>query len=508
MLDVRYYLSLFLRRLPLFLVVAVLISAVAITLAVTLPPSYISNSRLAVERPKIDDPSGRLAPELAQLQIAQGKLMTRANLLMIADIVRPIPDQDNKSPDEIENWMRSHTTLWSRARQGEATFLDIGFEARDPEHAAWVLEEYLKIMAQIGADEGVENATQKLQFFERLEIELRQKLADQNARILEFKSNNLNALPESLDARLNQQSIVQDRIAQFDRDRTIQQDQRVRLMQFFESTGNVPGTSGGPNLTPEQQQLRDLQAQLNDALALYSSEHPQVRVLEAKIKQLEQVVRLQPVPKTEPGTTGNPLLDAQLADIDSRIADIESQKNDALTQLAAIEATIEQTPINAIRLEELTLERDNIQSQYTDVRGKLADAAASKEIIAGNQGQRVVVIEPPSVPDQPSKPDRLIIAAGGSFFGILAGVGAVVLLLIFDQSIHRPQDLVTRLNVAPLATIPNVVTAGDRVRARMRALGWCAAVLIGISVIVYAVHVYYQPLDEFFLPFIEKLGIA
>ncbi|MDA7965971.1 hypothetical protein [Ruegeria sp.] len=504
----RYYLSLFLRRLPIFLVVAVLISGVAISLAMTLPPAYVSNSRLAVERPKIDDPSGRLAPELAQLQIAQGKLMTRANLLMIADIVRPIPDQNNKSPDEIENWMRSHTSLWSRARQGEATFLDISFEARDPEHAAWVLDEYLKIMAQIGADEGVENATQKLEFFERLEVELRQKLADQNARILEFKSSNLDALPESLDVRLNQQGIVQDRIVQFDRDRAVLQDQRVRLMQIFESTGRVAGTPSGPNLTPEQQQLRDLRAQLNDALALYSSEHPQVRVLEAKIKQLEQVVRLQPVQKTEPGTTGNPLLDTQLADIDARIADIDSQKKDALKQLAGIEATIEQTPINGIRLDELMLERDNIQIQYNDVRGKLADAAASKEIIAGNQGQRVVVIEPPSIPDQPSKPNRLIIAAGGTFFGIMAGIGIVVLLLILDQSIHRPQDLVARLNVTPLATIPNVVTAGDRVRARLRGLAWGVAVLIGISVIVYAVHIYYQPLDEIFLPFIEKLGIA
>ncbi len=508
MLDVRYYFSLFMRRFPLLLIIAVAISAVAITVAQTLPPSYVSAAKLAVERPKIDDPSGQLAPELAQLQIAQGKLMTRANLLAIADLVQPVPDQANKSPDEIESWMRSKTYIWARARRGEATFMDISFEAQQAEHAAWVLEEYLKIINQISIDEGVENAAQKLGFFERLETELREKLADQNARILAFKTENINALPETLDTRLGQQSTLLDRIAQYERDRSVLQDQRVRLIQIFESTGQVSGSAVTPNLTPEQQQLRVLQAQLNDELAVKSSEHPQVKVLIAKVRQLEQVVSLQPAPQAQPGTTGNPLLDSQLADIDSRIADIEAQKTDALLQLERIEATIDQTPINAIQLEELTLERDNIQRQYTDVRAKLADAAASKEIVEGNQGQRVVVLEPPSIPDAPSKPNRLLIAVGGSFFGIMTGVALIILLMLLDQSVHRPQDLVSRLNVTPLATIPYIETAADRFRARMRVAAWLIAIVVGVPALLYAVHVYYQPLDAIVTPIVDSLGAA
>ena len=44
--PVRYYSSIFLRRLPYFLVVATIVSAVSVVLALTLPPTYVSQMRL------------------------------------------------------------------------------------------------------------------------------------------------------------------------------------------------------------------------------------------------------------------------------------------------------------------------------------------------------------------------------------------------------------------------------------------------------------------------------
>ena len=53
MSDLKYYFSIFLRRLHYFLVVSVVISAVAGIAAFTLPPAYESQTRLLLEGPQI-----------------------------------------------------------------------------------------------------------------------------------------------------------------------------------------------------------------------------------------------------------------------------------------------------------------------------------------------------------------------------------------------------------------------------------------------------------------------
>ena len=82
-------------------------------------------------------------------------------------------------------------------------------------------------------------------------------------------------------------------------------------------------------LTPEQIQLEALRNQLNDALAVLSPENPRVKVLKARIAQVEDVVRAQPKPlnRAKPAKTGNAMLDLQLAEIDTRIADLADQKS-------------------------------------------------------------------------------------------------------------------------------------------------------------------------------------
>ena len=54
-LDLKYYLAVFWRRFPYFLLVTALISAVGLALAAILPPVYRSTATLLVEMPQIPD---------------------------------------------------------------------------------------------------------------------------------------------------------------------------------------------------------------------------------------------------------------------------------------------------------------------------------------------------------------------------------------------------------------------------------------------------------------------
>ena len=123
------------------------------------------------------------------------------------------------------------------------------------------------------------------------------------------------------------------------------------------------------------------------------------------------------------------------------------------------------------------------------------------------RGQRIAVIEPPGVPNEPAKPKRLLIAGGGSLFGFMAGIGLIVLMEVLNRSIRQPEDLIRTLGISPIATLPYIQTRTEVVLRRGRKLLVTLMILVGITVLLYAVHSYYQPLDLIAERIMNKLGL-
>ena len=511
MANARYYLSIFLRRLPYFIIVATVISVASIILAVALPPAYVSEMKLIVEAPQISGDSGTSAasvpPSFEQLRATQQRLLTRANLLEIAERIQVLPNQDKLNPDEIVQAMLARTKVEISSVTNDPPLMKLSFEAGEATKAAAVLNEYLTLIQEQDVGARTERVTVTLQFFEQEVARLNQALAEKSAAISAFKTNNIDALPDSLQFRLSKQSDMQERLTQFDRDLMSLQNQRDLLLNLFNTTGQV-AEARLEALTPEQIQLEALGNQLNDALAVLSPENPRVKLLKARIAQVEAAVRAQPKPVTEAREqTGNAMLDLQLAEIDSRITDLADQKELVASEFDKLTASIEKTPVNTVKLDELTLDYENIQLQYNGAVDRLAKASTGERIEVMARGQRIAVIEPPGVPNEPAKPKRLLIAGGGSVFGFLAGIGLIVLLEVLNRSIRRPEDLIRTLGISPIATLPYIQTRKEVVLRRGRKILISLIILVGITVLLYAVHTYYQPLDLIAERIMNKLGV-
>jgi uncharacterized protein involved in exopolysaccharide biosynthesis len=509
MANARYYLSIFMRRLPYFMIVAAVISAASIIIAVTLPPAYVSQMQLLVEAPQITEAAAPAAANASWelLRVTQQRLLTRANLLDIATRLKVLNDQDRMNPDEIVEAMLSRTEVEILSGKNDPPLMKVSFEAPDAANAAGVLNEYLTLIQQADVGARTERATVTLEFFEQEVARLNQSLAAKSAAISAFKTDNIDALPDSLQFRLSKQSDMQERLAQFDRDMMSLKNQRELLINLFNTTGQV-AEARLEALTPEQVQLDTLRNQLNDALAVLSPENPRVKVLNARIAQMEAVVHAQPKPLTEARPeTGNAMLDLQLAEIDARITDLESQKSLVQDEFAKLTESIEKTPINTVKLDELTLDYENIQLQYNGAVDRLAKASTGERIEVAARGQRIAVVEPPGVPNQPSKPKRLLIAGGGSLFGFMAGIGLIVLLETLNRSIRRPEDLIRTLGISPIATLPYIQTRKETVLRRGRKLLIALLILLGVTALVYGVHTYYQPLDLIAERVMNKLGM-
>ena len=116
-------------------------------------------------------------------------------------------------------------------------------------------------------------------------------------------------------------------------------------------------------------------------------------------------------------------------------------------------------------------------------------------IEARSRGQRISVIEQPNVPDFPSKPNRPKIAALGAALGIAAGLALMVVMELLNTSLRRPEDLVAHLNVTPFGTIPYMRTRWETLMQRSLKVTSVLVVLAGIPAAIYAIHVYYYPID-------------
>ncbi|MCB1466298.1 MAG: hypothetical protein KDK08_03935 [Rhizobiaceae bacterium] len=511
-----YYFSIFLRRLPWFLVVATILAAVSVTVALTLPPAYVSQMRLIVESPQIPEelaPSTVRAPALEQLNVMEQKLLTRANLLDIARRLDVLPDIAKMNPDEIVTAMRARTSIRLASSRDPLPLMTISFEAPTARNAANVLNEYLTLIQKEDAEFRRGRAGETLEFFIQEIDRLGAELAEQSARILKFKEENTGDLPDSLEFRLGQQALIQERFSNLEREITTMQSQRARLVELFEQTGRVamPEEDRNP-LTPDQKVLADLQRQLDEALAVYSPEHPRVILLQKRIRQLEEKVAAASSLETEnpgpPSETQTPsMFDIQMAGVDSRIDVLSKEKDGVEAQLTRLNESIERTPSVTITLEEMERKYQTIQTQFQQSQDRLSKAQTGERIEARSRGQKISVIELPAVPSQPTKPNRVLIAAGGTAFGILAGFALVVLLEFFNNTARRPEDLVSRFGITPFTTIPYVRTKGQRYRQRGAKLLLILAILVGIPAVIYAIHIYYLPLDLLADRLMNKIGV-
>ena len=496
--NLSFYFAVFLRRIHYFLIVFLTVAAISITLARILPPSYYSEARLVVEPPVIDTSSGRPQPgqlgAAEELQIIEEQLMTRQNLLDIARRENAFENMGDMTADEIVAKMVKKTSITRIAGRGQATLMYVGFSSTDPKKAATIVNDYVSLILKNNAAEKLARANSKLEFFQRETDRLGALLQDQSAKITEFKNSNIDALPDTLNYRLSQQTTLQDQLNTIQRQLANLQEQRRNLVDLFNATGQV-GNASGNNLSPEQKTLIKLQDQLRQALAVYSPENPKVKLIQKQIEQQKAIVAGQI--SAGSGGTNNPnsLLDINLASIDSQIKILEDQHKQVTDQLAKLKDSIDRTPANAIKLGELDREYQNTQRQYNTAVANLSQASINERVQSDSKGQRIAVIEPPTVPNKPAKPNRLLIAVGGTLFGAFLGAALIALLELLNNSIRRPTEITKQLGITPIATVPYIRTPMELVMRRAVLSLVFVVVVIGIPAALYAIHTYYMPLD-------------
>ncbi len=519
MLDLRFYLALFIRRLPYFMILTVAGAAIGVALAMTLPPSYQAQARLVVESEQIPDElaaSTVRTEAREQLQIIEQRILTRDILLEMANRLNIYADRNARSgerlrPDQIVTDLRTRIRIRTTGggRGGSATLVTVSFSASSPRLASTVTNEVVTLMLEENVRMRTGVSGQTLEFFEQEVARLDEELARRGAEIIQFQEENNGALPDSLAFRRDQLTAAQQRLLQLSREEASLNDRRTNLVRLFEatgSTGNLTAASAQVQLSPAERRLRELEERLTATGAVLAFDNPRIRVLRAQIDALKEQIAAeknivtdeeaevaQDAQETE--TQKMSVYDIQLADIDSQLAFIATQRAEIETEMADLREAIEATPNNAIFLD--TLERDfaATRSQYDQAVTNRARAETGDIIEALSKGERISVIEQAVPPAEPTSPDRPKLVAAGVGGGMMLALGFIALLEFLNASIRRPQDIIKQLEITPLGTLPYIRTRRDLFRRRLLLLlilTTVSGVIVGAA---WGINEYVMPLD-------------
>ncbi|HEY0214464.1 MAG TPA: hypothetical protein VGC40_12910 [Paenirhodobacter sp.] len=410
------------------------------------------------------------------------------------------------SGDQIVLAMRAATAIKSSSGRGQVTLMTVSFDSQFSAMTVRVLDAYLTFILNEDAQYRSQRAGQTQEFFQQEVDRLGLALSEQGAKIVAFKNQNTEALPDSLEYHRNLLVSLQDRITQLDRERSGLEDQKQRLVQAYDLTGRVVGS--GAQASPQEQRLQTLRNELAELESVYASDSPRVISLKRRISQMEAAFAAASGQPAEVSVDpGKALLDAQTADIDNKIKQLGEDRAKMQDQLAAVQDRIDRTPGNSVTLEALQRDYDNIQSQYNRTTDSLSRASTGERIETLSRGQRMSVVERASQPTVPIKPNRKQLMVMGVFVGLVAATGLLVVLDLLSGKIRRSKDLVNGLGITPMVTIPMMRSSIEVRTIRIRRIILSLLIGVIVPVLLFGIHYYIIPFDELASKVAGRIGI-
>lgn len=502
--DFRFYWTLFLRRLPVMAALFLLCAGIGVALAFKLPTTYSTSARLLVEDPQIAGMQNASGDEL--LQRFEQMLLTRANLIEIANKHNVFGAPVGMTPDQIVERMRSATDIQPRRGRNSIPIMSISFEADDPRVVAAVVNDYVTLVEEENARLRARATDSTLVFFEQEVDRLNEDLNQASERIVAFKSANTNALPDSLEYRMDRQNLLQDRQARAEQEIAELRKQREQLVTLFETTGRVQAPQQR-QLSPAEQRLAQLEAERESLKAVYSDSHIKVRQIDIQIAQVRSQVAQEGGADPDADNPQESYFNLAVAQIDARVEAREKEVEALQRDLEELEASIDQTAANGIVLGDLERSYANAQSRYNAALARRDQARIDQKANSSQLGQRITVIESGSVPNSPSSPNRPVVAMGGVAAGLAAMAALFLLLELLNRTIRRPVELTNALGVTPLATIPYMETRAHFWLRRSLKLAALAVVVIAVPLALWAIDTYYKPLDLIYGRLLAQLGL-
>ena len=479
-----------------------------------IPPKYTSETVILVEAQKV--PQQFVLPNVQvdleeRLQSISQQVLSRSRLLGIINSLHLYQGLFFGSPDDQVLQMRRDIKLDlvqtppTPGRPSTLTAFKIAYTADKPQIAQQVNTQ----LAGFFIDENVRASQQQSEsttnFLDTQLTAAAASLAAQEKKIREYEGSHVGELPEQLSSNLQILSGAQGQLqAAIDaRDKALQQQAYLSSLATQYDTMGMSETSQ-PSAASTAQQMEALRADLAALEAKYTPDHPDVKKLKDTIAKMEQMQK---------DTSGTKSDDSQDSDktaatpsqvqamtpvmqIQSQLKANKMEIQSREAQIAKLEAKVNQyqarlnaTPGRQQELSDIMRNYDESKKNYDALLGKTMSSQLATSLTRQQQGDQFRIIDPPSLPEKSSFPDRFKFSLAGLGLGLalafVFGVGSEFL----DDRIRSEQDLLGAAPLPVLAEIPPLPT--EREIAAQRWKPWIAVVAAVLIAIIIPTGIWY-----------------
>jgi polysaccharide chain length determinant protein (PEP-CTERM system associated) len=481
-LDLDQYVPILRRRLWWIVIPTILLPVLAYCGSFLIPKSYTSVTLVLVERQRVADELLKpVAGEELNERLAtmREQILSRARLQPIVERFGLFPSEVGKVPmEDLLDQMRTMISVTGvRAEFGTRTGglpgFYISFTAQDPHLAQQVCSEITSIFMQENLLASKQSAQGTTDFLTGQLEGARRRLDDQDAKLAAFKERYLGQLPGQEQTNLSVLATLNARL-----DTTnqavyrAQQDETFAQSLLAQQLASRQASRSGRDPDGLEKRLGDLESHLAALEVTYTSKHPDVVRTKHEIAQVEKQLAAATSSSANDGlANGNPSqpepseiqrIRLQIRQLDDLKLEKAKEQEELQKQLRTYQTRMQMSPIVEQHYKALTRGYETAQHTYDDLLAKRTQSVMATNLVRKQEGEQFRVMDPPNLPERPSKPNRPAFALAGLIGGVALGSSLAFLFEMGDKTIRTAQDATFYLKLPVLVQIPVVLPSAKR----------------------------------------------
>lgn len=450
----------------------------------TMPDKYESRARIYVDTDSVLRPlmSGlAIQPNVGQqVSMLSRTLISRPNvekLITMADL-----DLGVRSPEQRERLIAELMSgLRIQADRGTNLF-SLSYADTRPEQAQRVVQSLMSLFVESGLGGKRQDTDAARRFIEEQITSYEQRLNEAENRLKDFRLRNMALLGSGTRDYVSQIAAMNEQLQQARLElREAENSREAMRGQLMGSADDAESLAPPPMLaTPEiDGRLDALKRILDDLLQRYTEQHPDVvgarRVIadleEQKLKQIEEM-RKAGAGASMAGFGNNSTaqqLKLALAEAEGRVASLRARVGEYESRLTQLQASALRIPELEAEMAQLNRDYSVHKSNYERLiqRRESASMGADMSAQAGIADFRV--IDPPTLPNKPSAPNRMLLLPLAGLVGLAAGFALTFLISQLRPAFSDPRAL-REVTGLPVLGAVSMLQTPARARARRRGL--------------------------------------
>ncbi len=474
------YLAILRRRWKLILIPTLLAPLVGFLISYAFTAKYTSQSLVLVEGQKV--PEGVVQPVVTQ-DLAQ-RIATMQQQVLGRNRLQPMVERmqlmrGGKNLDDVIEEIRASAQI-------EPVLTDLGqfgnpggkrkpgttvpgfyvnYTAPNAREAQNICGELTSMLLSENQSSREQVAQSTTDFISRQLDEAKRNLDDQDSKLAAFKRQYSGQLPGNEDNNLKVLGTLNSQLdANTQTVNRAQQDKAYTESLLAQQLAAWKSSQGSANPQSLEQQLTTLQGQLLQLQARYTEDHPDVIKTKADIVEVKK--RLAEVnDAAAKGTETNDKaslseppeirqLRLQIHQYGEVLAQATREERRIADQIRIYQSRVAVSPEVEEKYKLLTRDYDTAQKFYADLLGKKSTSEMATDMEKRQQGEQMHLLNPASLPETPSFPNRLVFAGGGLGAGMVIGLGLALWLELRDKSIRTEADVEASLQMPVLVSLP------------------------------------------------------